>query len=83
MGPLLLNNSRYSIAVLRMRALVSNNSKWMEASARFASIEEDDIATLLSNRDSLNAIKASINAVGVLQFYLLEKSQAYRSFCHV
>ena len=60
-----------------MRALVSNcmkNSKWMEASARFASVEED-IATLLSNRDSLNAIKASINAVGVLQFYLLEKSQ--------
>ena len=47
----------------------------MEASARFASVEEDDIATLLSNRDSLNAIKASINAVGVLQFYLLEKSQ--------
>ena len=37
------------------------NSKWMEASARFASIEEGDIATLLSNRDSLNAIKASIN----------------------
>ena len=61
-----------------MRALVSNcmkNSKWMEASARFASVEEGDIATLLSNRDSLNAIKASINAVGVLQFYLLEKSQ--------
>ena len=60
-----------------MRALVSNcmkNSKWMEASARFASVEED-IATLLSNRDSLNAIKASFNAVGVLQFYLLEKSQ--------
>ena len=53
-----------------MRALVSNcmkNSKWMEASARFASVEEDDIATLLSNRDSLNAIKASTNAVGVLQ----------------
>ena len=49
-----------------MRALVSNcinNSKWMEASAH---VEEDDIATLLSNRDSLNDIKASINAVGVL-----------------
>ena len=44
----------------------------MEASARFASVEEDDIPTLLSNR---NAIKASINAVGVLQFYLLKKSQ--------
>ena len=47
----------------------------MEASALFASVEEDDIATLLSNRDSLNAIKASINAVGVLPFYLFEKSQ--------
>ena len=43
----------------------------MEASARFVSVEEGDIATLLSNRDSLNTIKASINAVGVLQFYLL------------
>ena len=41
----------------------------MEASAHFASVEEDDIATLLSNKDRLNAIKASINAaVGVLQF---------------
>ena len=38
----------------------------------FTSIEEDDIATLLSNKDSLNAKKASINAVGVLQFNLLE-----------
>ena len=71
---MLLNNSRYSIAVLRMHALVSNcmkNSKSMEASAHFVSVEEGDIATLLSNRDSLNTIKASINAVGVLQFYLL------------
>ena len=72
---MLLNNSRYSIAVLRMRSLVSNCMKWIEASARFVSVEESDIATLLSNKDSLNAIKASINAVGVLQFYLLEKSQ--------
>ena len=47
----------------------------MEASARFASVEEDDIASLLRNKDSLNAKKASINAVGVLQFYLLEKGQ--------
>ena len=49
-----------------MRSLVSNGIKWMEASARFASVEEDDITTLLSNRNGLNAIKASINAVGVL-----------------
>ena len=70
-GPLLLNNSRYSIAVLRMRALVSNCMKKFKMSARFASVEEDDIATLLSNRDSLNAIKSSINAVGVsLQVFL-------------
>ena len=42
---------------------------WVEACAHFASIEEDDIATLLSNKDSLSTKKASINAVGVLQFY--------------
>ena len=54
-----------------MRALVSNcikNSKLMEASAHFASVEEDDIATLLSNRDSLNAIKASINESSTVLF---------------
>ena len=49
------------------------NSKWMEASARFASVEEGDIATLLSNRDSLNAIKASINAVGVYSSIYLKR----------
>ena len=38
------------------------------ASARFASVEEDYIAPLLSNKDRKNAKKTSINAVGVVQF---------------
>ena len=46
------------------------------ASARFASVEEDYIATLLSNKDRENAKKASIDAVGVVQF---EKSQPTQS----
>ena len=43
--------------------------------ARFASVEEEDIATLLSSKDSANTKKATNNAVGVLKFYLLEKGQ--------
>ena len=39
--------------------------KW-GASARFANVEEDYIASLLSNKDRENAKKASINAVGVV-----------------
>ena len=50
----------------------NNCMKRMEGFCSFASIEEDDIATLLSNKGSLKAKMASVNAVGVLQFYLLE-----------
>ena len=42
------------MAILHVRAQNQNCMKRMEASACFTSVEEVDIATLLSNKDSLN-----------------------------
>ena len=46
------------------------------SSTRFANITEDDIATLLSNKDSQNTKRATKVAVGVFQLYLQEKGQS-------
>lgn len=52
-------------------------SRMAEASStRFANITEDDIATLLSNKDSQNTKRATKVAVGVFQLYLQEKGQS-------
>ena len=46
-----------------------------ESVARFASATDEDIATLLSNKDSDNTKKATKAAVAVFQGYLLEKGK--------
>ena len=44
-----------------------------ECSSRFASVSEEDIATLLCDKDSVNTKRATKVSVGVLQLYLQEK----------
>ncbi len=47
-----------------------------ESEVRFASASEEDIATLLSNKDSLNTKRATKVAVAVFQDYLHEKEKS-------
>ena len=47
-----------------------------ESEVRFASASEEDIATLLSNKDSLNTKRATKVAVAVFQGYLHEKEKS-------
>ena len=53
-------------------------AKQANEGARFASASEEDIATLLSNKDSVNTKRATKAAVGVFEFYILEKGKVYR-----
>ena len=48
-----------------------------KSEARFASasVSDEDIATLLSNEDSLNTKRATKTSVAVFQGYLLEKGK--------
>ena len=46
-----------------------------ESEARFDSTSDEDIATLLSNKDSLNTKRATKTSVAVFQGYLLKKGK--------
>ena len=46
------------------------------AESRFTSIVNDEIAVLLSDKDSMNTKTATKALVGVLQLYLLKKGQS-------
>ena len=52
----------------------------MEDQTRFASINEDEIARLLAEKDSTNTKRSTKVAVGVFQKYLLERQT---SSCYV
>ena len=66
---------------IRSIAIVTSVSvrEMAESEVRFASASEEDIATLLSNKDSLNTKRATKVAVAVLQGYEKEKSTDFLS----
>ena len=53
-------------------------AKQANEGAGFASTSEEDIATLLRNKDSINTKRATKAAVRVFEFYIIGKRKVYR-----